>query len=128
METKQIQLAPKLTEKKPSELLLQCDFKQVSGEFKTQGDNPSYCASGALFEMMWDGPAFNNQYGYISVVPVYFDAMQDILGGKQSINCPECDGHYSDVLNIIPHLNNNGDRDHGWSFKQIGEWLETKGY
>ena len=38
------------------------------------------------------------------------------------------DSHRSNVLNLIPHLNNTNSWDHSWSFKQIGDWLAKLGY
>jgi len=132
-------IPPTLTNKKPSELLIQCDLPQVSGHFKkivttSEGDKVSYCASGALFEMLWDGPAFDERSDtFIGIHDKYFEGLKSMLGGQHGFHsqqCPACELEFSNVLDMIPHLNNGSgdDFDHGWSFKQIGEWLAEKGY
>lgn len=71
---------------------------------------------------------------YISVynkhIPDY-EKIEEKFGINNTIifSCPECDDLLGDWTLMIPHLNNSvGIGGHGYTFKQIGQYLKEQGY
>ena len=101
----------------------------------------AYCALGALYCEAGLVQSYGNHHWDIIAMLTYFgletgDKREAWITTKQP--CPahdepmmseddevsSCNQHPVSPNWLIPHLND----EHGWTFKQIGEWLETIGF
>ena len=114
---------------KASDVFLNATEKQCSGVFRfSDKDGEKYCAIGllGLYADAYDGELFN--------VPS-FGKIQKKFGEDlqhKEVKCPACN-RIADIRGLLPHLNNSPidgmvHPSHGWTFKQIGQWLQSIGH
>ncbi len=112
---------------KASDVFLHATETQCSGSFIMKGINgeKKYCAVGllGLYSGGFEGDGFMPS----------FDKIYERFGelDQKRVKCPECE-YESSIMSLLPHLNNDAMNSvytsHGWSFKEIGKWLQGLGY
>ena len=121
---------------KASDVFLHATETQCSGSFRTEEINGErkYCAIG-LLGLYSGGFESESEDAWAPWAPSTKKICERF--GKEldqtSITCPACDYQTSSIINLLPHLNNNPIKystrtNHGWTFKEIGKWLQKIGY
>lgn len=136
----------KLKTHKASDVFLNATEKQCSYFLAIEGKEcKEYCAIGLLGLYSGNEPnqAITNidggkSYGF-SIFGNNFNNLFSFfeMNTSDKHNCPEC-GKEKTLQRMLPHLNNKARSDiremninedaHGWTFKQIGEWLQKIGH
>ncbi len=114
---------------KASDVFLHATETQCSGTFRTnpiKGER-KYCAIGLLG--LYSG-GFESEGAFCPTFSKIYERFGEL--NKEMIKCPEC-GLENNVISLLPHLNNDSIpnttyKTHGWSFKEIGKWLQGLGY
>lgn len=117
---------------KASQTLLNTKEVKCSGfrEKKVDGIT-QYCVLGLLGK---EAGCCSEEYMYVPACDILIESAYG-LQSEEKVKCPEC-GARGWFLQILAHLNNDYDANafereyghHGWTFKQIGQWLKNTGY
>jgi len=130
---------------KASDVFLNATEKQCSYYLAMEGkEGKEFCAVGLLGLYSGKEPTMpvtglNGEKSFGFPIMTNISELYKFYGidSSEIHKCPECEQQI-DMCSLLPHLNNKP-RDnplecgfnknaHGWTFKQIGQWLQKQGY